>query len=158
MTLRWYLKYFMRLFFGILYIFWSLRSQESNASNGVQIGVETRKIWMIEENYAKRNQRNVSFAWTGKMDQRDCFYNNLGINFAWTCEFSDNHAKCAKMMLECCRSIYISYDHAKWIILIWNRHLFIKGSHDSNFCNFYWEILIWKEDFTCSLGSFHVST
>ena len=98
------------------------------------------------------------FTWSCEMDQRDCFCKSMEINFAWTCEFLHNHAKCTKMMLECCQSIYILHEHPKWIILMQNQHLFIKGSRDSNFYNIYWEPLIWKEDFTCSLGSCHVST
>ena len=33
--------------------FRSLGSQESNASNGVQIGVETKMLWSLQENYTE---------------------------------------------------------------------------------------------------------
>ena len=57
-----------RSHFWVYYIsFQSSRSHKYNASNGVQIRAKTRKIWMIEENCAKRNQRSVSFAWTFHM-------------------------------------------------------------------------------------------
>ena len=125
MTLRWYLE----LAFYIL--FWSLRSQESNTSNDLQIGVEMRKIWMIEENYTMRNQMSVNFVWTCEiftwsceMDHKACFCSRLKINLAWTCKFLHDHAKCAIMMLECCQFIYILHDHAKWIILMQNQHFF----------------------------------
>ena len=34
-------------------LFWSLGSQESNSSNGVQIGVEMKKLWPFEDNCTK---------------------------------------------------------------------------------------------------------
>ena len=33
--------------------FWSLGSQESNASNGVQIRAEMKKLWPLEDNHTK---------------------------------------------------------------------------------------------------------
>ena len=36
--------------------FRSLGSQESNASNGVRIGVETKKLWPFEDNRAKLSE------------------------------------------------------------------------------------------------------
>ena len=35
--------------------FWSLRSQESNVSNGFQIGVKTKEIWLTKTTLHKRN-------------------------------------------------------------------------------------------------------
>ena len=37
--------------------FRSLGSQKSNASNGVQIGVETKKLWSLQENCAELNEK-----------------------------------------------------------------------------------------------------
>ena len=37
--------------------FRSSRSQESNASNGVQIEVETKKLWSLQENCAELNEK-----------------------------------------------------------------------------------------------------
>ena len=47
--------------FSTYYIpFRSSGSQESNASNGVQIGVETKKLWSLQENCrAERKFRTV---------------------------------------------------------------------------------------------------
>ena len=38
------------LFYTYHIPFWSLGSQKSNTSNGVQIGVETKKLWSLQEN------------------------------------------------------------------------------------------------------------
>ena len=38
-------------------LFWSFGSQESNALNGVQIGVETKKLWPFEDNRAKHQRK-----------------------------------------------------------------------------------------------------
>ena len=40
-------------FIHTIYRFQSLGIQESNASNGVQIGVETKKLWSLQENCTK---------------------------------------------------------------------------------------------------------
>ena len=37
-------------------LFWISGSQESNASNGAQIGVETKKLWLFEDNCAKLSE------------------------------------------------------------------------------------------------------
>ena len=37
--------------------FWSSRSQESNASNGVRIWVEMKKLWSFEDNRAKHQRK-----------------------------------------------------------------------------------------------------
>ena len=44
--------------------FRSLGIQESNASNGVQFGVETKKLWPIEGNYVKL-KRNFALTFPG---------------------------------------------------------------------------------------------
>ena len=40
-------------FMYTIFFFQILGSQESNASNGVQIGVETKKLWLFEDNCIK---------------------------------------------------------------------------------------------------------
>ena len=40
-------------FYAYYISFWSSGSQESNASNSVQIGVEMKKLWPLEDNHAK---------------------------------------------------------------------------------------------------------
>ena len=44
------LEHFLESILYILYNFRSSGSHESNASNGVQIGVETKKLWSLQEN------------------------------------------------------------------------------------------------------------
>ena len=71
MNLRWNWS-ISRGHFGACYIFFrSSRNQKSNASNSAQIKVETRKIWIIEGNCAKRNQRSPGFTWTCEISH-DC--------------------------------------------------------------------------------------
>ena len=53
LNLRKNLEHFLESILDILYIFQILGSQESNASNSVQIGVEMKKLWPFEDNYAK---------------------------------------------------------------------------------------------------------
>ena len=54
LTLRKNLEYFPKSILDILYIsFRSSGSQESNASNDVQIKIEMNKLWPFEDNYAK---------------------------------------------------------------------------------------------------------
>ena len=54
LTLRTNLEHFMESIIYILYIFFqSSGSQESNASNGTWIGVETKKLWSFKDNHIK---------------------------------------------------------------------------------------------------------
>lgn len=50
LNLSWNLGHFPKSILGNLYIFQSSRSQDSNASNGVQIRAKTRKSWVFETN------------------------------------------------------------------------------------------------------------
>ena len=52
LTLRQNLEHFLKSILSILYII-SMGIQESNASNGVQIRVEIKKLWPFEDNCAK---------------------------------------------------------------------------------------------------------
>ena len=53
LILRTNLEQFLESIVYILYIFRSLGSQESNASNGVEIRAEMKKLWPFEDNYTK---------------------------------------------------------------------------------------------------------
>ena len=50
LNLSWNLGHLPKSNLGNLYIFQSSRSQDSNASNGVQIRAKTRKSWVFETN------------------------------------------------------------------------------------------------------------
>ena len=52
LTLSWNLEHFTKSILGKL--FWSLGSQESNTSNGTQIGAKTRKLCSFEANWLER--------------------------------------------------------------------------------------------------------
>ena len=53
LNLRKNLEHFLESILDILYIFQISGSQESNASNSVQIGVEMKKLWPFEDNCTK---------------------------------------------------------------------------------------------------------
>ncbi|RVW66843.1 hypothetical protein CK203_066137 [Vitis vinifera] len=52
-TLGHILEHFLSPFYTYYIPFRSSGSQESNASNGVQIGVETKKLWSLQENWTE---------------------------------------------------------------------------------------------------------
>ena len=55
LSLRTILENFLESILYIIYFFLILGSQESNASNFVQIGVEMKKLWLFENNCTKLN-------------------------------------------------------------------------------------------------------
>ena len=128
MTLRWFLEYFPRSFLGILYIVSKLKKsgiqqfkRRANWSYNKEDMDDWRKLRKEESKecqFCMNLQNFHMIVWNGL---ESLFCSNLEISFTWTNEFSHEHAtfrKCIKMMLECYQSIYISYDHEKWIILM----------------------------------------
>ena len=72
------------------------------------------------------------------LDDRMKWTKEIVFAVAWKLVSHEHVTFCMAMpnVLECCQFIYILYDHVKWIILMQNQHIFIEGSHDSNFTTF----------------------
>ena len=55
------LRFLWSPFYVYYIVFWRLGSQESNASNGVQIGAEMKKLWALEDNRTKLKDNFTSY-------------------------------------------------------------------------------------------------
>ena len=98
---------------------------------------------MIKDNYEKKNQMSVSFAWTCKTAHEHADFTwtcktsygcvkwakeitfaiaqkPMEINFTWIYKISHDYSKCTRIMLECFQSIYNLHDHMKWSLLMFS--------------------------------------
>ena len=53
-------------FYAYYILFRRSGSQKSNASNGVRIGAETKKLWLFEDNCAKLSENFTAAKWAAK--------------------------------------------------------------------------------------------
>ena len=86
------------LFYTYYIPFRILGCQESNASNGVQIGVETKKLWSLQENcielsgnFAHLNPRYENFRTVrNSLLAHECHFEHLKPKSLVTCLFSSH--------------------------------------------------------------------